>query len=101
MIKIFKKRGGGKTMDLIDKSAETGAYIVCLNQNEASRIAAIAQEKNKDIPFPLTFEEFDEHQYHGKGVKGFLIDNLDMFIAWKSHLVIGFSITKPEENEEE
>ena len=33
-----------------------------------------------DIPFPLTWHEFATGIYHGSGIRGFVIDNLDMCI---------------------
>jgi len=77
---IVTKRYQGKTTKLINMSAESGAYIVCMNQKEASRIASIAQEQKKNIPFPITYSEFKNNEYYPKGIKGFLIDNADYFL---------------------
>lgn len=74
---ILKKRGEGKTFDLIKISAETGEYIVCRNPyfvaNEARKIGV-------SIPFPLTYDEFLRGQYYGKGVIGLLIDDVDELV---------------------
>lgn len=77
---IIMNRGHGKTYQLIKKSASSGDYIVCHNQNECSRIAAEAQEMKMKIPFPITYQEFMDKHYYGKWISGFLIDNIEMFL---------------------
>lgn len=73
-------RGFGKTYQLIKKSASSGDYIVCHRQEECSRIQAKAKEMGMNIPFPITYDEFISKQYYGKGISGFLIDNIEMFL---------------------
>lgn len=68
------ERQSGKTTALIKQSAETGFYIVCIHRQEALRVARMADELKLFIPFPLTFDEFLNHRYNGRGVKGLLID---------------------------
>ena len=80
--------GNYKTTKLIDISEKTGFYIVCMGQGEASRIHSISVEKGKNIPFPLTFDEFLSYQYSPRGVKGVLIDNVGMLISYISNVTV-------------
>ncbi len=77
---IIESQRGGKTTKLIDKSAETGAYIVCHNMQEADRVFSAALKMGKNIPHPISADEFLKGQYYAKGVKSLLIDNADLFI---------------------
>jgi len=82
-------RGGGKTSQLIRKSAKTGYYIVCINQDNASYIQSKAIDMGLDIPFPITFHEFLHGRYSAAGVKGVLIDNADILLESVSTVPIG------------
>ena len=33
-----------------------------------------------EIPFPITWAEFVEKRYYGRGINSFMIDNLDLCI---------------------
>lgn len=88
MNKIIDAIGSGKTTQLIKISAETGAYIVCLNMDEAARIQHQSQQMNLKIPFPITFDEFISRKYYGAGIKGFLIDNIEMLLQSMSNVPI-------------
>jgi hypothetical protein len=77
---IVLPRGTGKTSILIRESARTGFYIVCLSQDECSRIQREAMELNLKIPFPITHQEFIKGSYNAQGVKGLLIDNADILL---------------------
>lgn len=78
---ILGKGGSGKTVSLIKESHKNGQYIVCLDQLEASRIHTTAIGMGLNIPFPITFAEFLNRQYYSKGVRGFLIDNIDALLV--------------------
>lgn len=77
---IIRARQGGKTTELIRRSAQTGGYIVCTDQRRARQIAQHARDLGLNIPFPLTAGEWQRRDYHRPGVKGFLFDDLDMII---------------------
>ena len=79
---IAKPRKSGKTVELIKMSAKSHSYIVCQNQRDSSRIFAMAKEKGLDINFPITYGEFINNRYCGKGIKGFLIDDIDILIQY-------------------
>jgi hypothetical protein len=80
MKKIIGNRNTGKTTELIKMSAEKGFYIVCKNQSEASNIAIKALDLDLQIPFPITYEEFINKDYYPRGIRGFLIDNVEMLL---------------------
>lgn len=77
---IVSGRQSGKTTKLIEIASKTDAYIVCHSQHECNRIYELALELNLNINFPITYREFIEHRYYGRGIKGFLIDNADQLI---------------------
>ncbi len=87
MEKIILDKGEGKTESLIKMSAFNGGYIVCHSQSECSRIQKVAIEKGFNIPFPLTYDEFLDKKYYSKGIKEFLIDNVEMLLERMSPVV--------------
>ena len=84
MKRIIACRGGGKTSRLIRMSWETGEYIMCKNPHE---VASRAEDMNMNIPFPLSYDEFINREYFGKGIKGFLIDDVDRFVQYMAREV--------------
>lgn len=85
---IIGKRRSGKTTELIKLASETGGYIVCRDMDECSRIQSIAKEKGYSISFPITYSEFAKRQYHSKGIKCFLIDNVELLLSYMSDVPI-------------
>ncbi len=81
MKKIIRKRGGGKTTELIKMSAKTWAYIVCQTMARADFIAKYAQKLNLKIPFPITYSDIFENRMRCvfPCVK-FLLDDAEDFI---------------------
>jgi hypothetical protein len=77
---LIISRNEGKTTKLIKKSAKSGDYIVCFNQEEAYRIQNEAQNMKLNIPLPITYDEFLHKRYCGRRIHGFLFDNADMFL---------------------
>lgn len=80
MKKIILPKGQGKTIELIKMSADNKWYIVCHSIYECSRIHCTAMEMNLKIPFPITYDEFINGKYYGKGIRGFLVDNVDLLV---------------------
>lgn len=69
-----------------------------MDQDEASRIAGMANEMGCNIPFPITFREFIDKRYHSKNIKGFLIDNVEYLIQSMTTVpVLGISISNTQE----
>ncbi len=77
---IARPRQGGKTTDLIKLAAEEFLYVVCPDRQQVRYVQRVAQDMGLDIPFPMTWGEFLRCDYRSKGVKGFVIDNLDLCI---------------------
>lgn len=77
---IALDRQQGKTTELVKLAAQENLYIVCANRNMVRHTAQMARDMGLDIPFPITWDEFAAHRYYGRGIKGFVIDNLDICI---------------------
>jgi hypothetical protein len=77
---IIRPRQGGKTTEALQRAAEHFAYIVVATRQEADELWARAKLLKLDIPMPITWDEFRRGRYYRKGVKGFVIDNLDRCI---------------------
>ena len=77
---IVTKRGGGKTTQLIELSAKTGAYIVCHSHSTAGGIMRMALQSDLKIPLPITYDDFINKRYYGAGIKGFLFDDVELFV---------------------
>jgi len=70
-------RGEGKTTKAIEQAHKTGAYIICKNRNEAHYIMAMAKEKDLNIRFPITFEEFLHSGMRGSHVRNIIIEDAE------------------------
>ena len=75
---ILRERRAGKTTEIIKRCAKLGGYIVCCNHSRALEVRLIAKKMGLRVPLPITFQEFLDGSYYGKGVKGFHIDDLDV-----------------------
>ena len=98
MKRIILPKGAGKTQQLIDLSAKTGAHIVCQDSNRAMIILNTAASQKKDIPTPVTYNDFIETQYYYRGVRGFLFDDLDLFIQHMSGRIPVIAVTLSTNN---
>jgi hypothetical protein len=78
---IVRGRRGGKTTELIRRSAETGAYIVCTDHRRAWQVKQEAEAMGLHIQFPLTSLEWQRGSYYPPGIPGLLFDDLDRIIA--------------------
>ena len=81
---VIRPRLGGKTCDAIKIAADTGSFIVCFNEAEATRVYMQAKQMGARIPFPLTFEQVMDRQHLGLNIPGLVIDNVEV---WLYHLV--------------
>lgn len=77
---IARGRQSGKTTNLIHRAAADFLYIVTVNHREAERVHRQAMDMGVDIPQPITFDEFMSGRFHASGVKGFVIDNVDVLL---------------------
>lgn len=74
---IARPRKGGKTTALILEAEKNFSYIVCADKVHADNVWQMARHIGANIPHPITFAEFATMQYHPKGVKSFMIDDID------------------------
>lgn len=82
---IHGRRQTGRTTQLIQLCAEAEkrgevSYIVTIDHQEAWRISQEAVALGLSIGFPLTFDEFLKHEWAGKYIKNFFIDNADQLL---------------------
>lgn len=97
---IARGRQEGKTTELIRIAAAEGLYVVTHTHREAYRLAREAETAGLSMPFPLLFgEEFLPGRYHAPGVRGVVIDNLDLCVAGVSKVPVrAVSLTVPAES---
>lgn len=93
---IILQRGKGKTTELINLSAKTGEYIVC-HSHSVKHIADAAKSMGLQIPYPLSYHEFIEGRYYGKGVKGVLIDEIGSLLREISRVPVSAITLSPED----
>jgi hypothetical protein len=74
---IASGRQTGRTTQLIQQAADEFLYVVCPTLDRANYVARKARELGLDIPNPMTWREFTEQRFYGKGINGFVIDDLD------------------------
>lgn len=80
MLSIVGGRQQGKTTALIDLAHEHGGYIVVRSKSMAGEVADMARKMERNIAFPLTYEEFLNKRYYGKGISKFWIDDADALL---------------------
>ena len=78
---IVGPRQSGKSTDLIKRAAAEWLYIVCMHHEDARRLADKARSMCLDIPFPISFAEFLGGRFSGKGINGFIVDNVELLIG--------------------
>ncbi len=79
---IVGGRGSGKTTKCIQLAAENHAYIICRSYEESGRIYRYATELNLDIPFPISYDEFIRGEFCSRGIKSFIIDDVDDLVKY-------------------
>lgn len=80
---ILGSRKGGKTLELIKRSAKDGRYILVSNRRRAEKISEFARELGLYIPFPVTVEEYYKgDKFRGSSLErnGIYIDDADDII---------------------
>lgn len=95
---IVGGRAFGKTKRCIELASEKWAYIVCPSHKDARRIADMARDMEKDIPFPITLQELVSGQFHRTNIKGFVVDDVDRMLALLARGVpiLGVSLNREE-----
>lgn len=87
MEKIILNKGEGKTSNLIELASKNDWTIICKDSKAIRRIVDQCIHWNIDIRLPITYNEFINKDYYGRGIKGFLFDNVDDFIQYMSDTV--------------
>lgn len=98
---IVGKRNSGKTEALIRLAGEHFAYIVVADHRRATAVQRRAKEMEVDIPFPLAYEEFKRGEYFGRGIRAFVIDDVDDLVRSMAGNVPVLAISATVQNAEE
>lgn len=77
MDKIILPRRNGKTSKLIEISEKTGTYILVADASRQREVANMAREQGKNIPFPVTLNDYLNTRFRGSFIKHILIDDAD------------------------
>ena len=94
---IVKSSGAGKTHQLIKTCSEQGGYIVCPTKRDCERIFAFSKGIDCKIPFPISWDEFINNRFQGKGVGKVYIDDLDRCLQQSSAVpIIAATFSKAE-----
>jgi hypothetical protein len=51
-------------------------------------VFAVSKEMGLNIPFPMSYDEFLSHKYHGVGVKSVHVDNADLLLQYISDVPV-------------
>ena len=102
MKKIIKPRQAGKTTDLIEISEKTGVYILTANRNRAECVFRMAQEQNRNIPFPVTLWDYQKTGFRGSFINHILIDDAEAVLQelFRTVQIDALTMTSPESDEE-
>lgn len=79
---VFGARCSGKTHEMIKRSAETGAVILCQDHATAMSIKSRAKNVGMNIPEPLPFAWLPSMKVVGSRDQKYLIDNAEVFMMW-------------------
>lgn len=76
---IVGSRRSGKTTALIEKAATDNLYILTGTKAQARHILDQAKRMGYDIPFPVTWEDFQRTEFRGSSIQrdGLLVDELE------------------------
>jgi len=100
---IYKERRNGKTFELIKRAHQLGcegkkAYIICQHRKASFEIQDNAERLGLKIHLPITYHDFRNHNYYGKNITCFLIDDADAFLENLSPTVQIDTITLTKED---
>lgn len=100
---IVSKPNSGKTDALIEIAGKEFAYIVVAGLWRAEAVHRRAQEMGVSIPFPLTHGEFIRGEFLGRGIRAFVIDDVDDLVRKMAGevSVLAISATEADAEEEE
>lgn len=95
---IIRPRQSGKTIKLIEMAAAENCYIICASLERCTLVFNTAKKMGVKIPFPVTWNEFIHNKYYGRGIDGFMIDDLDQILQSMTMVEIK-AVTMTEEPE--
>lgn len=100
MEKIIKPRQTGKTTDLIKISEKTGTYILTADRIRAGYVFNMAQEQNRNIPFPVALWDYQRTGFRGSFINHILIDDADAVLQelFKTIQIDALTMTGPEQH---
>lgn len=77
-------RGSGKTTELIKKSAETGIYILVLNEKRRREVFEQAKKLGYYIPNPVTIDDYFRCKFQGSCIQrdGLYIDEVEDILRY-------------------
>lgn len=81
MKKIIIPRQTGKTTRLIELSERTAAPILCADLKRALFVAKLAAEQGRNIPKPITVNDFRIGGLRGSRIRNILIDDADAVLT--------------------
>lgn len=96
MVIVRGPKQSGKTTELIRMAAEHSAYLVVFGHDQAYQATQKAKEMGLDIHFPLTYKEFISGAFDQRGVRGVVIDNVDMLVQYMAGRVPVAAISMTE-----
>jgi hypothetical protein len=56
--------------------------MVVKDMDTVNQIETYARRHKLDIPQPLTVEEFVSGEFYGRGIKGFVIDDIEFLLKY-------------------
>lgn len=83
---IYTGRRNGKTLKLIEMSAETGTYILVSDHQRARNLFKYAQENGYNIPYPVTMSEMYRRQ--SPNTREVLVDDVEDILRKYFHAEI-------------
>lgn len=87
------QRGKGQTTEAVRIAKETGAYLIVRDKNTAIRIS----QQERDLRFPVTFNELIVSRMKGSAIKNIVIDDVeDLKNILLNSLTAGFDVTLPQ-----
>lgn len=72
---IYKKRGAGKTVELIMSSYKTGAHILVCSNNRIRELEELSKKLDIPIAKPYTWDDFCRGKM--QGIHNILIDDTE------------------------
>ena len=81
---ILGSRNSGKTTELLRRSARDGMYILTGTKRQARCIFDQARDMGYDIPYPVTWAEFQNGHFSGSVIQkdGLLIDEAGWLLSY-------------------